>query len=108
MITLAQKRLRLRHLFVYGLTGFAMVYFTYHALSGSRGVWAMVQLSHEIEAAQKELDVVRAERLQMEQRTGGLYTKSLDIDLLDEQARRLLGYAGKDEIVIYLKPEKDE
>jgi cell division protein FtsB len=28
-------------------------------------------------------------------------TDSLDLDLLDEQSRKVLGYAGKNEVVIY-------
>lgn len=105
MIVLAQKNLRLRHLFFYGLTGFLMVYFTYYALGGSRGLWEMLKLRSQVEAAQMELDAVRADRLAMEDRIRGLYTKSLDKDLLEEQARLQLGYAHPDEIVIYLKPE---
>lgn len=103
MVTFAQKRLKLRHLLLYGFTGFAMAYFAYHALSGSKGVWALYRLSGDIEQAQKQLDVVRADRLAMEARVKGLYVKSLDMDLLDEQARRQLGYASKDEVVMYLK-----
>ena len=104
----AQRNLRLRHLFFYGLMGFLMVYFTYFALGGSRGLWAMLKLRNEVAEAQSQLDIVRAERFAMEDRIKGLYTKSLNKDLLDEQARLQLGYAQKDEMVIYLKPEKDE
>ena len=32
---------------------------------------------------------------------------SLDLDLLDEEARKDLGYAGKQEIVIYEEENKD-
>ena len=108
MINLAQKSLRLRYLFFCGLTGFLMVYFTYYALGGSHGLWAMLKLRSQVAEAQGKLDVVRAERLSMEDRIKGLYSKSLNKDLLDEQARIQLGYAAKDEMVIYLKPQKDE
>lgn len=108
MIALAQPHFRLRHILFYGLAGFFMVYFSYHALSGSRGLWAMLKLKAQVEEAQSELDIVRAERLAMEDRTRGLYTKSLNLDLLEEQARLQLGYAHKDELVLYLKPVKDE
>ena len=108
MINLAQRNVRLRHLFFCGLTGFLIVYFTYYAMGGSHGLWAMLKLKSEVAEAQSELDAVRAERLAMEDRVKGLYTKSLNKDLLDEQARLQLGYANKDEMVIYLKPEKNE
>lgn len=107
IIVNAPKRLKLRHLLLYGFTGFIMAYFAYHALSGSKGAWALYRISGEIVEAQKRLDVVRAERMNMEARVAGMYEKSLDLDLLDEQARRQLAYAGKDEIVMYLDAAKN-
>lgn len=108
MITLSQPHLRLRHILLYGVTSFLLVYFAYHALSGSRGVWAMLKLRNEVESAQMVLDGVRAERLAMEDRIRGLYTKSLNTDLLEEQARLQLGYAYPQEMVIYIKPEDEK
>ena len=31
----------------------------------------------------------------------GMKLDSLDLDLLDEQSRKILGYMGKDELVVY-------
>ena len=36
----------------------------------------------------------------------GMSSDSLDVDLLDEQSRKTLGYVGKDEIVIYKEDRK--
>jgi cell division protein FtsB len=108
MIILPQSHLRLRHILLYGFTAFLLVYFAYHALSGSRGVWAMLKLRGEIDVAQNTLDGVRAERLAMEDRIRGLYTKSLNTDLLEEQARLQLGYAYPQEMVIYIKSEDEK
>ena len=36
----------------------------------------------------------------------GMSVESLDLDLLDEEARKDLGYAGKQEIVIYDEDHK--
>lgn len=108
MISFPQHNLRPRHFLVYGLAGFLAVYFAYHALSGSRGLWAMLKLRNEIEAAQMVLDGVRAERLAMEDRIHGLYSKSLDKDLLEEQARIQLGLAYPNEMVIYLKADDEQ
>jgi len=33
--------------------------------------------------------------------------ESLDLDLVDEQSRKILGYVGKDEIVIYQDKDSD-
>ena len=38
----------------------------------------------------------------------GMNTNSLDVDLLDEQARKNLGYVGKNEVVIYQDNKQGE
>jgi len=82
------------------------VYFCYHAISGDRGLLAFIQANKQVDALQKEADTVRAERLQLEHRVSLLKPDSLDLDMLDEQARKLLGYAKKDETVYELKTEQ--
>lgn len=74
-------------------------YFSYHAVSGDRGLLALMQLSQKVEEAKKELDQTNAERLKLEHKVSLLKDESLDLDLLDEQARKLLGYVGKDEVI---------
>ncbi len=81
----------------------ALSYFSYHAISGERGLLALIQLNQKIEQARSELDIVHAERIKLERNVRLLRDDSLDLDLLDEQARRLLGYAGKDERVYNLE-----
>ncbi len=80
-----------------------LLYFSYHAISGERGLLALIQLSQKIEQARLELDIVHAQRLKYERNVKLLRDDSLDLDLLDEQARRLLGYAEKDEKVYNLE-----
>lgn len=79
-----------------------LVYFSYHAISGDRGVLAYIKLSHKIEQARADLDIVQAERIKYERNVRLMRDDSLDLDLLDEQSRRLLGHAGKDEKVYNL------
>lgn len=79
-----------------------LIYFSYHAISGERGLLALIQLSQKIDQARSELDIVHAERLKYERNVKLMRDDSLDLDLLDEQARRLLGYADKDEKVYNL------
>ena len=66
------------------------------------GIFLGHQLSHKIENARAELDVVHATRLKLERNVKLMRSDSLDLDLLDEQARRLLGYADKDEKIYNL------
>lgn len=80
---------------------FAMFYFCYHLVSGDKGALAMIQLQQRIESSEIELARVSQERHLLEDKVSRLSANNLDLDLLDEQARRILGYAQKDEIVYY-------
>jgi cell division protein FtsB len=49
------------------------------------------------------------EKVNAKQRTvDGMKAGSLDIDLLDEQTRKNLGYVGKNEVVIYEEEEQND
>lgn len=59
-----------------------------------------MQIQAEAEALRSERDRIAAELADMENRTRRLSDSYLDLDLLDEQARSVLGYVRADEIVI--------
>jgi cell division protein FtsB len=82
-------------LFLVGL----IFYFAYHAINGERGILAFFNLSGQISKAQAKLDSLKSERLEKEYKVKALRPDSLDLDLLDEQARTLLGYAAGNEQV---------
>ena len=69
-------------------------------ISGGRGMLAYLKLSSEISSVQSELELVRMERLDIEHSANLLKSESLDLDLLEEQAKRILGYAKPREIVL--------
>lgn len=77
-----------------------LAYFAYHMFSGGRGLAALLTLNSEISSIQNELDLVRMERLELEHSSNLLKSESLDLDLLEEQAKKILGYAKPQEIVI--------
>lgn len=77
-----------------------LFYLLFHAISGERGVYAWFKESRKLELLQAERDTVRKERVALEHKTRLLSSSSLDLDLLDEQARRVLGYATSNEVVI--------
>ena len=64
---------------------------------GGRGILAFFKLNGQIEAMHIELDSVRAERLNLEHKTNLLKSDSLDLDLLEEQVKKNLGYAKSQE-----------
>ena len=86
------------------LTTFVLFYLVSHALSGERGLYVLLREQSRLEQLHSELDTVIAKRKSLEHKTDLMRSESLDRDLLDEQAHRVLGYAAKDEMVIPLTP----
>lgn len=76
-------------------------YFTFAAVQGDFGVFRRVQATAEKEALLVERDRLRAEAARMENLTRRLSDSYLDLDLLDERARDVLGLVRADEIVIH-------
>jgi cell division protein FtsB len=75
-------------------------YFSFAAVQGDYGVFRQVQIKAEIAALQDEKTRLETELAVLRNRTRRLSDTYLDIDLLDEQARDVLGYVRADEIVI--------
>lgn len=91
-----------KQLFIAASIAFATVlYFTYYTLFGDKGLVRYFEIKKELQ--QKELVKQRlVNKMENKQNmVDGMSVKSLDLDLLDEEARKNLGYAKKDEIVIY-------
>jgi len=79
-----------------------VAYFGLSFVQGDRGLLAWIRLSDEIALVQADLGDLMAHRTQMEHRVQLLRPNGLDLDMLDERARALLGFVHKDEIVIYI------
>ncbi len=98
-----QRKARVPGLFmaVFSIFVIGMVcYFSYAAIQGDFGVFRRMQLEAQEEYLRRELAELEAERSVIENKTRRLSTEYLDLDLLDEQARKVLGMARGDEIVI--------
>ncbi len=78
----------------------AIVYFTYAAIQGDYGTIRRMQVEAQAAALEAELAGLRADRARLENLTRRLSADYLDLDLLDERARKVLGLARGDEIVI--------
>lgn len=87
--------------FIFSITVF---YFAYHALNGERGIYAYFKQSRNLEVSQAELVRLTNQRAELEKRVHLLSNASLDLDLLDEEARRTLGSARKGEVVVLTAP----
>lgn len=75
-------------------------YFTFAAVQGDFGLFRRAEISAEADLLRVQLTQVQADVDRMENLTRRLSDDYLDLDLLDEQARRVLGLIRADEIVI--------
>ena len=76
------------------------VYFTFAAVQGDYGLFRRVEIAAERDVLSRDLGKLEAEIAQMENLTLRLSDSYLDLDLLDQQARSVLGLLRADEIVI--------
>ena len=95
----------------YGISrGLFVTYFVFLALIfyficvmffGQKGLFRLFELSDQLavqEMVKKELaNEIKVKKNKVE----GMNSESLDLDLLDEEARKNLGYSGRGEIVVY-------
>lgn len=76
------------------------VYFTFAAVQGDYGLFRRAEIDAEARDLASQLAAVQAQVAEMENLTNRLSDDYLDLDLLDEQARSVLGMLRSDEIVI--------
>jgi cell division protein FtsB len=77
-------------------------YLGYHTLSGEQGVLNWADYSNDISVTKSEIETLKAQRDALKIRAGMLSAEHLDLDLLDEQARRELNVSRANEIIIWL------
>ena len=83
----------------FGVLGL-IAYFSFSAIQGEYGLTRLIE-TRALEARLEErLAEQRADRAALENRVRRLSDDYLDLDLLDERARLVLGLARADEIVI--------
>jgi len=86
---------------VYLLVAFCLgMYFMIGAVQGDFGLFKRVQIEVEIDALQTELAALDAELSAISNKTHRLSDSYLDLDLLNQQARDVLGMVRADEIIV--------
>ena len=78
-----------------------LFYFAFHLVTGERGLLAYVKLKGEIENKKHELSQIQEEKERLANKVVNIRDESLDLDLLEEVARKDLGYAKEDEIIYF-------
>ena len=87
--------------FLFFAVAFALaIYFTFAAVQGDFGLFRRAEIDAEARDLAVQLAAVQANVSEMENLTNRLSDDYLDLDLLDEQARSVLGMLRSDEIVI--------
>lgn len=76
------------------------VYFMFASVQGDFGLFRRVQIEAELATLQEEHARLAREVAMLENKTKRLSDTYLDLDLLDTQARDILGLVRSDEIVI--------
>jgi cell division protein FtsB len=74
--------------------------FTFTAVQGNHGLFRRVQVQAEVDRLSVELAALEEQTAQMALLTRRLSDSFLDLDLLDEQTRSVLGYVRPDEVVL--------
>ena len=82
------------------LTVLLGLYFAYAAVQGPSGILRRIQIQAEAEDLRGARDVLQADVTRMQNLTRRLSDDYLDLDLLDERAREVLGLMRPDEVII--------
>ena len=100
-MTQAGARRNIGELIYFALAFSLGAYFTFAAVQGDYGVFRRVEIPAEAGELRLERDKLVGELAQMQNLTHRLSDAYLDLDLLDQQARDVLGYMRADEITIH-------
>ncbi|QXX73854.1 septum formation initiator family protein [Methylovirgula sp. HY1] len=104
-----RRRLRaiLYPLVLYCVSGAIGGYFVWHAINGERGLKTSEYYERKIAIMRRELADLRSNRLRLAHKVNLLRGKTIDQDLLQEEAEAQLGRIGKnDVVVVFTHPQR--
>ena len=101
-------RRRLRSFFtalgLYAIAALFIGYFAVNAFTGNHGLRAQQDLEQQMASIKDELDGLKSERAEWEQRVSLLRSDRIDPDMLEERGRALLDYVDPRDVTLLLKP----
>ena len=103
MIIRTRLRSILYPILLYALSGTIAAYFVWAAVNGQRGLKTRLEYRQKMAALETELKTLDSERQGWERRIALMRSKAIDRDLLDEEARAILGRVSKDDLVVFLQ-----
>ena len=99
----SELRLRVRFILWPTIWATTILYLSFHMIQGERGLIAFIQIHGEVLAANKTQQTLTSKKNRLQNQVTLLSTKSLDIDMLEERVRIMLGYSRPNETIILLK-----
>ena len=99
----SELRLKLRFILWPTIWATIILYITFHTIQGERGLIAFMQIYGEVLAAKKTQQILINKKKRLQNQVTLLSPKSLDIDMLEERVRIMLGYSRPNETIILLK-----
>jgi cell division protein FtsB len=103
MVTRRKLRTILSTLGLYVGCALVIGYFGVNAYTGNHGLRAKQDLDQQYAALSAELDQLKQQRAEWQQRVKLLKSESIDPDTLDERARADLNYLDPRELTLMLK-----
>ncbi len=92
-----------RKLFITCFFTFSFSYFVYHFINLDNGISTLFKKNKIFILKQKEVDTIKDEINMLSKKIESLDKEPHDIDLINELARRTLGYSEDNEITIKLE-----
>jgi len=103
MVIRTRLRAILYPILLYALSGSIAGYFVWTAVNGQRGLKTRLEYRQKMSALDSELRTLRSEREGWERRIALMRSDAVDRDLLDEEARAILGRVSNRDLVIFLQ-----
>jgi cell division protein FtsB len=105
MVVRSRARAILVPLIFYLVLGGASAYLVKNASKGQHGADARASFDKELAAQKAELAARQDERERWRRQVDSLRNETIDRDLLEQEAHRLLDRAGPDEVAIFTDPK---
>jgi cell division protein FtsB len=104
MVSHRRRRSILTAFALYILAAAFIGYFAVNAFTGNHGLRAQHDLEQQMTSIKDELDTLKSERAEWEQRVSLLRPDRIDPDMLEERGRALLDYVDPRDVTLLLKP----
>lgn len=102
MVIRTRLRAILFPILLYALSGSIAGYFVWTAVNGQRGLKTRLEYRRKMADLQSELNGLESERQGWERRIALIQSAAVDRDLLDEEARSILGRVSDRDLVVFL------